>query len=108
MTGTPTLLIYATCRLQPDDVEIFRSLASRMAAAAKARDGCVLLDAAQDIGDPATFRLVEGWRDQTAFDAHNASNEFQAVLKEAATLSIVDRSADIYSVSGKRTPDVPS
>ena len=53
---------------------------------AAARDGCVFLDAAQDIGDPATFRIVEGWWDQTAFDAHNASNEFQAVLKKAATL----------------------
>lgn len=89
-------------------MEVFRSLASHTAAAARARDGRVFLDAAEEIGDPTTFRLVEGWRDQGAFDAHNASYEFQAVLKDAATLSAVDRCADINWVLGKSTRDVPS
>ncbi len=108
MTDTPALLIYATYRLRPEDLEAFRSLATRMAAAANARDGCAFLDVAQDIGDPATFRLVEGWRDQAALDAHIASGEFQAVLKEAATLGIIDRSADVYAVAGKKSPEMPS
>ena len=108
MPDTPSLLICATYRLQPGDVEAFRSLASRMADAANARDGCVFLHVAQDIGDPATFRLFEGWRDQTALDAHTASNEFQAVLREAATLGIVERSADIYPVSGEKALEMPS
>ncbi len=60
MTETPALLIYTTYRLLPDDVAAFRSLAWRMATAAKARDGCVFLDGAQDANDPATFRLIEG------------------------------------------------
>ena len=56
MTETPALLIYATYRLVPDDVEAFRSLASRMATTAKSRDGCAFLDVAQDLSDPATRR----------------------------------------------------
>lgn len=108
MTETPALLIYTTYRLLPDDVEAFRSLALRMATTAKARDGCAFLDVAQDVSDPATFRLVEGWRDQAALDAHGASGEFQTVLKDAAALGIVGRSIDVYSVAEKKAVDMPS
>ena len=108
MTDVPALLVHATYRLQPGDGEAFRSLASRMAVAATARDGCVFVHVTQDTSDPATFRLVEGWRDQTYLDAHLASDEFGAVLKEAATLGIIKRSSDIYSVSGRRTLAVTS
>ncbi len=92
----------------PDDVEAFRSLALRMATTAKARDGCAFLDVAQDAGDPATFRLIEGWRDQAALDAHGASDEFQAVLKDAAALGVVGRSIDVYSIAERKTIDMPS
>ena len=39
--------------------------------------------------------------------AHGASEEFQAVLKEAGALGVVGRSIDIYSVAGKKTIDLP-
>ena len=57
MADTPNLLVHATYRLKPEDVEAFRSLGSRMTAAASARDGCAFLNVAQDIDGPATFRL---------------------------------------------------
>ena len=106
MTETPALLIYTSYRLVPDDVEAFQSIALRMANAARSRDGCAFLDVAQDLSDPATFRLVEGWRDQTALDAHGASDEFQAVLKDAATLGVVGRSIDVYSIAEKKAVDM--
>ncbi len=108
MTQTPALLIYTTYRLVADDVDAFRLLALRMAITAKARDGCAFLDVAQDASDPAIFRLVEGWRDQAALDAHGASDEFQNVLKDAAALGILGRSIDVYSVAEKRAVDMPS
>lgn len=108
MTETPALLVYTTYRLLADDVEAFRSLALRMATTARSRDGCAFLDVAQDASDRATFRLIEGWRDQAALDAHSASGEFQAVLKDAAALGVVSRAIDIYSVAGKKTVDMPS
>ncbi|WP_174297091.1 putative quinol monooxygenase [Sphingomonas bacterium] len=108
MTDTPGLLGYTIYRLATDDVDAFQSLALRMATMAKARDGCSFLDVARDASDPATFRLIEGWRDQAALDAHGASDEFQAVMKEAAALKIVGRSIDIYSVAGKQAVDMPS
>ena len=106
MTETP-LLIYASYRLQPEDVEAFRSVASRMAAAATARDGCAFLDVTQDISDPATFRLVEGWRNQAALDAHLTSAAFQSALEEAGTLGITERSADVYRVGDKKPLAMP-
>ena len=108
MTQTPALLIYTIYRLIADEVDAFRLLALRMAMTAKARDGCVFLDVAQDASDPATFRLIEGWRDQAALDAHGASEEFQNVLKDAAALGILGRSIDVYSVAEKRAVDMPS
>lgn len=107
MTETPSLLVYTTYRLLPDDIGAFRALALRMATVAGAGDGCAFLDVAQDISDPATFRLVEGWRDQAALDAHGASDAFQALLKDAASLRIAGRSIDIYSIAGKKTVDLP-
>ncbi|WP_267396491.1 MULTISPECIES: putative quinol monooxygenase [unclassified Sphingomonas] len=107
MTDTPALLIYTTYRLVPDDLESFRALALRMSNTAKARDGCVFLDVAQDAGDPATFRLIEGWRDQAALDAHGASAEFQTVMKDAADLGIVGRAIDVYTIAEKKTIDLP-
>ena len=108
MNDTPSLLVYTTYCLVPDDVEAFRSLALRMATMARAREGCAFLDIAQDFSDPGAFRLVEGWRDQAALDAHGTSDEFQSVLKEAAALGITGRSIDVYSVSKKKTVDMSS
>lgn len=106
MTETPALLVYTTYRLVPDDVEAFRSLALRMTASASSSDGCAFLDVAQDINDQATFRLVEGWRDQAALDVHCASEEFQTMLKDAGALGVVGRYIDVYSVADKKTIDM--
>ena len=103
-----TLLVHASYRLAPEDVAAFASLASRMAAAARRRDGCAFLTVAQDLDDPSTFHLSEGWRDQPALDAHGASAEFQAVMTQAASLKIVERTVDVYSVTGAKRLDLPS
>ena len=107
VTETPALLIYTTYSLVPEDVEEFRSLALAMKTNAKTRDGCVFLDVAQDISSPFTFRLMEGWRDQAALDAHGASVEFQTVMKNAAALKVVGRAIDVYSIADKQTIDLP-
>ena len=101
------LLVDATYRLGGDDVAAFASLASRMAAAARRREGCVFLKVAQDLSDPATFHLFESWRDQAALDAHGASDEFQAIMGEAARLTIIERVVDVYSVAGVKRMDMP-
>lgn len=106
--ATATLIVNATYRLEGDDAAAFTAIASRMAAAANRRDGCVFLKVARDIDEPATFHLFEAWRDQAALDAHGASEAFQAVLKEVAGLKIVERTIDLYSVGGAKRLDMPA
>lgn len=108
MTDTPTILIYATYRIQPGDVAAFRDVASRMASAARMRDGCVFLDVTEEVGAAGTFHLIEAWRDQTALSAHLSTPEFQSVFEEAGKLGIIDRQADAYSISGRTALDMPS
>lgn len=108
MTDTPTILIYATYRIQSHDVEAFRALASRMASAARMRDGCTFIDVAEDINAVGTFRLIEGWRDQAALTAHLSTADFQSIRGEAGKLGINDRQADAYSISGKTPLDMPA
>ena len=108
MPDTNSLLMYVTYRLQPHDVDAFEALARRMAAAATARDGCVFLHVARDIDEPATFRLIEGWRDQAAFDAHVGSDAFQSILAEAGGLGIVDRVAEAFHVATPGATGTPA
>jgi quinol monooxygenase YgiN len=108
MTDTPTLLIYATYRIEPNDVEAFKAIALRMASAARLRDGCVFLDVTEEVGAAGTFRLIEAWRDQVALNAHLSTPDFQAVFEEAGKLGILDRQADAYSISGRAALDMPS
>jgi len=79
-----------------------------MATEAKSRSGCVFLSAAQDVQDPSTFYLTEGWLSQDALNAHLASQEFQAILKDALQLHIVERFGTIFFVSGAQALDMPS
>jgi quinol monooxygenase YgiN len=108
MTDTPTLLIYATYRIEPNDVEAFKAIALRMASAARLRDGCVFLDVTEEVGAAGTFRLIEAWRDQVALNAHLSTPDFQAVFEEAGKLGILERQADAYSISGRAALDMPS
>jgi quinol monooxygenase YgiN len=107
-TITPMILIDATYRMDIDDVEAFKAVASRMAAAAAKRDGCAFMKVAQGVDDPTTFHLFEGWRDRDSFDAHLASEGFQQDLADAGKLKIADRVVDTYTVSGSTPLVMPS
>lgn len=104
----PALLISASYVLDPIDSAAFKVLAARMAKAARARTGCVFLNAAQDVLDPDTFHLTEGWASEEALRAHLASNAFQAILAAALKLRIRARSGTIYLVSGSKALEMPA
>lgn len=99
MSEQPEFVINATYRLHPDDVSAFRERAVEMVRVSRLRDGCTFFDIMQDVTDPATFRLVEGWTSRAALDAHFASAPFQALLGEMLRLRVLDRHADAIFVS---------
>lgn len=105
---TPAFLIHARYVLDPGDTATFKGLAARMAETAHRRDGCFFLNAAQDVSDPNTFHLTEGWASQDAFNGHIGSPEFQSVLGEALRLRIVHRSGTMFLVAGRQELEMPS
>lgn len=107
-TAKPALLISASYVLDPADTAAYKALAAHMTKAARARPGCVFLNAAQDVLDPDTFHLTEGWSSEEALSAHFASDEFQAILAAALKLKILARSGTMYQVSGAQALDMPS
>ena len=106
--SVPAFVINTTYRIDREDVSAFAALCSRMAINAAKREGCAFLHATQDVLDPATFHLFEGWLSQEAFDAHLASGDFQGVLRDAMRLRIVERFGDIIFVSGMKKLDMPT
>jgi quinol monooxygenase YgiN len=104
----PAFLISANYVVDQADTTVFKALTARMAKAAHQRAGCSFLNAAQDVLDPNSFHLTEGWISQAAFDEHLNSVEFQSVLKEALALRIVKRSGAIYFVAGVQALEMPS
>ncbi|WP_421846329.1 putative quinol monooxygenase [Novosphingobium sp.] len=104
----PALLISASYVLDPADTAAYKVLAARMAKAARARPGCVFLNAAQDVLDPETFHLTEGWASEHDLNAHLASEAFQSVLAAALKLRIRARSGTMYLIGGAQELDMPS
>ncbi|QRF67578.1 putative quinol monooxygenase [Ponticoccus alexandrii] len=104
----PTIIIYATYRIEAHDQGEFRDVATRMAKAARSREGCTFLNVAEEVGAPGTFRLIEGWRDQIALDRHQSSEDFQTILAEAGKLAIVERRADVYAIASRTSLDMSS
>jgi quinol monooxygenase YgiN len=104
----PEFLIIAKYVVEPADTAAYKVLAARMAQAAHRQAGCSFLQAAQDVLDPNTFHLTEGWVSQDAFNEHLNSEQFQAVLQEALKLRIIERSGTMYFVAGVQILDMPS
>ena len=107
-TTIPALLSKATYHLHIDDVAAFKLIAIRVAQAAREQAGCIFFDAAQNLADPTLINLIEGWDSHDTLAAFAASNGFQALLKEAMALRILDRSVSVYLVSGVENPPMPS
>jgi quinol monooxygenase YgiN len=106
--NVPAFIINTTYRIHPDDVAAYKALAVRFSGAASLWEGCDFASVGQDVLDPATFHLIEGWQDRAVFDAFIASEEFQGVLREAMRLRVVDRFGDVIFVSGMDPLEMPS
>lgn len=108
MADTPAIITYAKYRVEQRDGDAFKALALRMAEQATSSEGALFLDVLQDVRDPMTFRLVEGWPDQATLDKHGANPAFQAMLEEARKLAITEFSADVYAIASAQPAVMPS
>ena len=65
--------------------------AKALTAASLEQDGCVAYDVFESATRPGILMICETWRDQTALDAHSASEPFKkyvGVLGETGELKI--------------------
>lgn len=106
--AAPAFLISARYVVDAADIGAFKNVAARMVEHARRRPGCSFLNAAQDVSDPGTFHLTEGWSSEDALNARIGSEEFQAVLGEALRLRIRSRSGTMFFVSGKQDLEMPA
>lgn len=108
LSTTPAFVINTTYRLHPDDGETFKDLAARLARAAMNFAGSTFFNVGQDVLDPATFHLTEGWQSREVFEAALVGAEFQDILGAALKLRIVERFGDKIFVSAMEKLEMPT
>ena len=61
--------------------------AKRLTEASLLQDGCVAYDIFESATRPEVLMICETWRDQTALDAHSASEVFQTKVTAMRSLA---------------------
>lgn len=106
--NTPSLISKANYHLHHDDVDTFKAIVTRVAAIATGSDGCVFFHIAQDVKNPTTIYLVEGWDSEESVAAFQGDPGFQVLLGEALALRIDGRSGQIFFVSDADDMPMPA
>ena len=104
MTKDKTMiLVIATARFDPADIEKVRDLGRTMITASRAEEGCLEYNYAQDILDQGALRVVELWKDEDALRFHFATPHMAAFQTGLAALNITDVIIDVFTAGEKRT-----
>lgn len=74
------ITVSAYYRVHPEDRQTFIDAVIPDMTAAQAMPGCVYYAFAQDLIDPNTFHLTEGWADFDAYEAHENAETFLTAL----------------------------
>lgn len=100
------VVVSAYYRVHPDDRQTFiDAVIPDMEAAAKIK-GCIFYAFAQDLTDPNTFHLVEGYSDEKAYDEHENSATFlKALAHVVKNVRILDRQGVRYDVAKQHIDD---
>ncbi|KIQ07666.1 monooxygenase [Curtobacterium sp. MCBA15_007] len=107
---TPTSkVISAYYTVHPEDRQTFNDAVIPHLSTTAQQDGCTYYVFAEDLTDPNTIHLTEGWRDQDAIDAHMTDERFlkaaSAVLKN---VRIIDYQAEYYDVATQTAGALPT
>jgi len=107
---TPTSkVISAYYTVHPDDRQAFSDAVIPHLTTTAQQDGCTYYVFAEDLTDPNTIHLTEGWRDQAAIDAHMADEHFlKAVTTVLGGIRILDYQAEYYDVTAQAAGALPN
>jgi len=96
---SPSVVVTGYVQVAPKDRETLVKVLQAHIPRVRNKDGCIAYSFAADVLEPNVVRMSEAWRDQKALDRHLADEEFQATLKELASIEIVARNVQKYEVS---------
>lgn len=77
----PDLIVVATITAHPGSELLVRSALDQIVPPSRAEAGCIRYDLHQDLGDPATFVMLEAWDDAEALARHEATPHFRELVK---------------------------
>ncbi|MEV5807248.1 putative quinol monooxygenase [Streptomyces parvulus] len=105
----PTEVVYSTYyRVHPEDRQKFIDAVTPHLAVEARIPGVIYYVFAQDITDPDTFHLSEGFRDQAAIDEHNRSSAFADALRQVmGSVRILEQQSQRYVVTSQGPGDPP-
>jgi quinol monooxygenase YgiN len=95
------IIVSGTIRIDGADREKAKEMATTMAAASLAEEGCSAYGFWQDIDDPDLYRIFEEWASQEAIDEHFASPHMATFMAAMAELTISDMDLSKYEVGSK-------
>ncbi|QES90253.1 putative quinol monooxygenase [Rhizosphaericola mali] len=105
-TATTEITVSAYYKVHPDDRQIFIDAVIPDMIAANQMEGCIYYAFAQDLTDPNTFHLLEGWSDQEAYERHENSNTFLTALNTVVkNVRILDREGVRYDIAKMHIDD---
>jgi quinol monooxygenase YgiN len=98
--------VSAYYKVHPDDRQTFiDAVIPEMTAAAKL-EGCIYYAFAQDLTDPNTFHLLEGWADEAAYERHEQADTFLTALSTVVkNVRIIDRQGIRYDIAKQHIDD---
>ena len=102
-------VISALYTVHPDDRQTFIDAVIPHLTTTAEQDGTVYYVFAQDLTDPNTFHLTEGWRDQAAIDEHYRDPNFIAAVEAVMSgVRILEYQAEIYDVADQTAGVLPA
>jgi quinol monooxygenase YgiN len=100
------ITVSAYYRVHPDDRQAFIDAVIPEMTAAQKMPGCIFYAFAQDLTDPNTFHLTEGWADFAAYDRHENAETFLSALSTVVqTVRILDRQGVRYDIAKQHIDD---
>ena len=105
-TQATAITVSAYYKVHPEDRQIFKDAVIPEMIAANKLEGCIYYAFSQDLTDENTFHLLEGWRNQEAYERHENSETFLTALSTVVKIfRIVDREGVRYDISNMHIDD---
>lgn len=105
-TKPTKITVSAYYKVHPEDRQLFIDAVIPEMIAANQLEGCIYYAFSQDLTDPNTFHLLEGWKDEAAYERHENSATFLKALSTVVkNVRIIDRQGVRYDISNLHTDD---